>query len=121
MSRRTMTSEPPPLSLYETQWRQGVGAWQPGLPFALGFEWDAAHQVPQPIVQLMGQALTEYAVLSVDANCCLVVAVDLTSVSPVVCVTTPAPYLKCVANLTADGQRFSGAISSVCAGPVAYD
>ena len=113
---------PPPLAVYHTRWQEPAGgAWQSGLDFALGFTWDSAHQIPQPVVQLMEQDLTQYAAVTVDSSRRLVVAIDLSGVSSVVCNSTPEMYLGCTANLSADGETFSGSINQLCSGAVKYN
>jgi hypothetical protein len=113
---------PPPLAVYRTRWQESVdGTWQPGLDFALGFTWDAGHEIPQPVVHLMGQDVSQYAAIGVNEDRCLVIALDLSDVDSIVCDSTPELYLACTANLSADGESFSGLIERLCSGPVKYN
>lgn len=114
-----VAGEPPPLSVYQTVWRERRDApWQPGLPLSLGFAWDASHQIPQPIVQLADQDVTSQTVLTVDTNHCLVLSIDLHQSSSILCELAPSLYLVCSAVLSADGLSFSGQIGRLCSGPV---
>ena len=111
---------PPPPSIYQTSWQDAAGGgWQKGLDLSLGFEWDS-QGVPQPIVQLMEQDVTQYSALTVDEQRCLVIAIDLGAIGDSICVMAPALYLKCTATLSADGETFNGGIGQVCAGAVRY-
>lgn len=110
-----------PLTTYWTQWQAAAaGGWQTGLDLGLGFTVDPETGIPQPIVHLAGQVITEYTALTVDASRCLVITVNLTSVSELVCGAAQPLYLQCAATLSADGRSFTGNISQLCSGTVNY-
>lgn len=112
---------PPPPSVYQTSWHAASSsAWQKGIDLSLGFEWDQ-DGVPQPIVQLMEQDVTQYAVLTVDDARCLVIAVDLSTIGDTICTLAPGLYLTCTATVSADGATFTGGISQICSGAVTYN
>jgi hypothetical protein len=112
--------DPPPLTQYATTWSEAGGPARPGLDLALGFAWDADHAIPQPVVRLAGQDVSDNVILSVDAAQSLLLAVDLTAAADVVCALTPAPYLLAHVAFTPDGARFSGSIARTCAGAASY-
>lgn len=117
----TVTNALPLPSVYQAQWRANRDAsWQTGLDLSLGFTFDS-NQVPQPVIQLMAQDVTEYAALTVDSNRCLIVTIDLTSVRTIVCTPTTQTYVQCTATFSADGETFAGYITDLCAGKVQYD
>ena len=110
-----------PPSTYHTKWKTPKqSVWQAGLEFEISFTWDQS-QIPQPVVKLMKQDVSEYATITVDQSRCLIINIDLTTVSSFVCAATPELYLRCTANLSADGRTFNGQITQLCTGTVNYN
>lgn len=121
MTTATGVAKPPPLTTYETQTQASAGApWNAGLSFGLGFSWDASLSIPEPIVQIGGQDLSDYVALAVDANGCLTVTLNATAVQTVLCAGTPNSYVRMAITMSADGTSFAGSISQLCSGPVSY-
>jgi hypothetical protein len=112
------SSPPPPPSIYRTQVRAAGGSWQAGLDLGLSFTWDP-DRIPQPMVQLAGQDVTPYAALSVTADHCLQIALDLRSVRDLVCGAAPL-YLEARATLSADGLSLTGHVTELCSGPATW-
>jgi len=112
-------ASPPPVTIYRTEISAAGAPWRLGIDLALGFAWDSSRSIPQPVVHLAGQDVSAFVALTVDEQRCLVISFDLTGLESIACASTPTPYLRARATISADGASLRGTVTRVCAGDVA--
>jgi hypothetical protein len=116
MSTAAEGADPPLPSTFTTQTTQTRGGadWAPGFDLTLGYTWSADRALPQPIVRLDGEDISDQTILAVGEGDTLDVDIDLSSVAILVCARPKPLYLRAAAVVNAVGDAFGGRIESTC-------